>query len=168
MSEWTNRETKGAQHTIGVSLKPLTADNWQECIGLKVRREQADFLPSNLYSIAEAQFYPKAVPLAIYSEQDQMVGFVMYGIDVETEKWKIFRLMIDQACQGRGYGRAALERVIERLSAQSDCNEILIACQTGNDAARQLYASLGFVEQKVDENKIAARLELNGSAKNKI
>jgi hypothetical protein len=48
-------------------------------------------LPSNLYSIAEAQFYPQAVPLAIYNEQDQMVGFVMYGVDVKSGKWKIFR-----------------------------------------------------------------------------
>jgi diamine N-acetyltransferase len=80
-----------------VLLKPISADNWQECIGLKVKDEQADFLPSNLYSIAEAQFYPQAVPLAIYSEQDQMVGFVLYGVDVETGKWKIFRLMIDRA-----------------------------------------------------------------------
>jgi diamine N-acetyltransferase len=75
-----------------VILKPITADNWQECIGLKVKDEQADFVPSNLYSIAEAQFYPQAAPLAIYNEQDQTVVLVLYGIDVESGKWKIFRL----------------------------------------------------------------------------
>ena len=100
-----------------VGLKPITAYNWHTCIGLKVREEQADFLPSNLYSIAEAQFYPQAVPLAIYNEQDRMVGFVLYGVDVESGKWKIFRLMIDGAHQGKGYGRAAMEQVIERLRA---------------------------------------------------
>ena len=58
-----------------------------------------------------------------------------------------------------------MEQVIERLSTQPDCDEILITYQTDNDAARKLYASLGFVEQKVDENKITARLDLkwNGS-----
>jgi diamine N-acetyltransferase len=131
-----------------VVLKPITVDNWQECIGLKVTEKQASFLPSNLYSIAEAQFYPQTVPLAIYSEQDQMVGFVLYGVDVETGKWKVFRLMIDQAHQGKGYARAAMVQVIERLSIQPDCNEILIAYQANNDAARQLYASLGFVRDR--------------------
>ena len=82
----SRNEKQDARHTIRVSLKSLTADNWQECISLKVKDEQADFLPSNLYSIAEAQFHPQAVPLAIYSEQDQMVGIVLYGVDVETGK----------------------------------------------------------------------------------
>ena len=117
-------------------------------------------LPNNLYSIAEAQFYPQAVPLAIYNTQDQMVGFVMYGVDVESGKWKIFRLMIDQAYQGKGYGRAAMEQVIERLSAQPDCNEILIDYQTANDAARRLYASFGFIEETLIDSKVTARLAL--------
>lgn len=147
-----------------VSLKPITVDNWQECISLKVKDEQADFVPSNLYSIAEAQFYPQAVPLAIYSEQNQMVGFVMYGVDVEAGKWKIFRLMIDQAHQEKGYGRAAMEQVIERLSAQLDCDQILIAYRTDNDVARRLYASLGFIEETVIDNKVTGRLDLGTSS----
>ena len=154
-------EKREARRKIEVSLKPITADNWQECIGLKVKTEQADFVPSNLYSIAEAQFYPQAVPLAIYSEQDQMMGFVMYGVDVGTGKWKIFRMMIDQAHQGKGYGRAAMEQVTERLRAQPGCSEILIAYQTTNDAARQLYASLGFIEETVSDGKVTACLDLD-------
>jgi diamine N-acetyltransferase len=165
MGEWMNRETRGkmhdARHKIEVSLKPITADNWKGCIDLKVKDEQADFVPSNLYSIAEAQFYPQAAPLAIYSEQGQMVGFVLYGVDVENGKWKIFRLMIDHAHQGKGYGRAAMKQVIERLRSRPDCNEILIAYQTDNDAARQLYASLGFIEEIVSDGKVTARLDLN-------
>jgi diamine N-acetyltransferase len=144
-----------------VVLKPVTVDNWQECIGLKVKEKQAGFLPSNLYSIAEAQFYPQAVPLAVYSEQGRMVGFVLYGVDVETGKWKIFRLMIDRAHQGKGYGRAAMEQVIGRLRAQPGCSEILIAYQTGNDAARRLYASLGFIEETVGDGKVTACLDLD-------
>lgn len=144
-----------------VFLKPISADNWQACIGLKVKEEQADYLPSNLYSIAEAQFYPQAVPLAIYNEQDQMVGFVLYGVDVESEKWKIFRLMIDQAHQGKGYGRAAMVQVVERLRTQPDCDEILIAYQIGNETARQLYSSLGFIEETVSDDKVTAYLDLS-------
>jgi diamine N-acetyltransferase len=154
-------EQREARRKIEVSLKPITVDNWKECVGLKVKDEQSNFVPSNLYSIAEAQFYPQAVPLAVYNEQEQMVGFVLYGVDVESEKWKIFRLMIDQSHQGKGHGRAAMEQVIGRLRAQPGCSEILIAYQADNDAARRLYASFGFIEETVRDGKVTARLDLS-------
>lgn len=37
-------------------IRPVTKDNWQELIKLKVREEQKHFVASNLYSIAQAQF----------------------------------------------------------------------------------------------------------------
>jgi diamine N-acetyltransferase len=148
-----------------VRLSEITVDNWRECIELGVRDEQTDLVPSNLYSIAEAQFYPDAVPLAIYNDQGDMVGFVMCGVEVSSGKWKIFRLMIDRVYQGRGYGRAAIEQVITRLAAQPGCDEILISYKPTNDAARHLYASLGFVEQKANEDKVTACLELRTNRK---
>lgn len=149
-----------ARCKIGVRLEPITVKNWQVCIALAVKEEQVDLLPSNLYSIAQAQFYPQAVPLAIYGDKDEMVGFVMYGVDVASNSWKVFRLMIDQAHQGRGYGRAAMEQVIERLSARSDCSEILIVYRVENKAARRLYESLGFVKESAIDGKVTARLDL--------
>ena len=154
-------ERQDARCKNGVSLKPITVENWQRCIDLKVKEEQVDFLPSNLYSIAEAQYYSQAVPQGIYDEQDVMVGFVLHGVDVESGKWKIFRLMIDHAHQGKGYGRAAMEQVIERLRGRPDCREILIAYKVENYAARRLYDSLGFVKETVDDGKATARLDLN-------
>jgi diamine N-acetyltransferase len=145
---------------VQVRLSAITVDNWRECIELRVRDEQSELVPSNLYSIAEAQFYPDAVPLAIHNDEGQMVGFVLYGLDVISGKWKIFRMMIDHTYQGRGYGRAAMQQMIARLAARHGCDEILISYRPENDAARQLYASLGFVEQKVSEDKVTACLEL--------
>lgn len=122
--------------------------------------EQTDLVPSNVYSLAEAQFYPEAVPLAIYDDKERMVGFVMYGVDVTSDKWKIFRLMVDRAYQGKGYGRAAMQHVIERLAAQPGCDEILISYQPNNNTARQLYADLGFVEQDIGDEKVTACLKM--------
>jgi len=84
----------------------------------------------------------------------------MYGVDVESGKWKKFHLMIDRAHQGKGYGRAAMEQVIERLSAQPDCDEVLIAYQVDNEVARQLYSSSKFLEETVSDGKAAARFDL--------
>jgi len=143
-----------------VILRSITVENWKECIELQVCDDQKDFIPSNLHSIAEAQVYPRAVSLAIYNDEDQMVGFAMYGVDEVSGKWKVFRMMIDRAHQGNGYGRAAMEAVIERLAGRPDCDEILIAYKLTNEAARELYADLGFVEQGVSDGLVRARLDL--------
>ena len=88
----------------------------------------------------------------------------LYGVDVHTGKYKVFRLMIDQAHQGKGYGRAAMRKVIRRLVAQADCDEVLICYKLANHAAQKLYASLGFVEQEVNDDQVLASLELTRQA----
>lgn len=144
-----------------VTLQPITIHNWKDCIALKLHESQFDFVPSNLYSIAEAQFYPEARSRAIYNEGDEMVGFLLYGRDVLSGKWKIFRLMIDAVQQRRGYGRAAMEAAIAAISRQPDADAILICYHDANQPARQLYASFGFHEQSIDDSgKVTAILYL--------
>ncbi len=143
---------------VDICLQPITVHNWKTCIGLTLTDHQMDFVPGNLYSIAEAQFYPDACPLAVYNESGVMVGFVLYGRDVETGKWKIFRLMIEASQQGKGYGRAAMQKVMARIASQPDGGEMLVCYKDANHAARRLYAGLGFVEQNVDETGRATAL----------
>lgn len=146
-----------------VRLEPVTALNWKECCDLAVAPEQVGFLPSNLYSIAESQFYSEACPLAIYNGADHLVGFALYGVDVESGKWKIFRLMIDCAHQGKGHGTAAMREMITRITNERDCDEILVAYQENNAVARRLYRGLGFVEIGTDGSTITAKLDVNSS-----
>jgi diamine N-acetyltransferase len=141
-----------------IRLNPLTAGNWKACTELEISAEQVDYIPSNLYSIAEAQFYPEAVSYAIYNHEDQIIGYVLYGRDVSTQKWKIYRLMIDKASQGRGYGRAALREIIHEISQKPDGDQILIRYHQTNQAARGLYAGFGFVEIDVDTDGISTAL----------
>lgn len=141
-----------------IRLAPITVENWKEAIALKVAEDQTELLPENLYSIAEAQFYPQARAMAIYNTADQMVGFALYGRDVQRGKWKIFRLMIDASQQRKGYGRTAMVQLIEEIRRQPDSDEILIAYQSKNQVARKLYASLGFVEQSQSGDTVTAVL----------
>lgn len=148
-----------------VSLRPLTVENWRQCAGLAVAHDQVTFIAPNVYSIAEAQFRPAAVPLAVYSADGVMVGFVMYGIEQPAGRWKVFRLMVDRNHQRRGYGRAALAQVLRRLRDQPGCRTVYISYQDANDAARRLYRDFGFVEVERDGAKVTARLDLQeGSA----
>jgi hypothetical protein len=61
---------------MSVSLRPITHHNWREATQLKVRPDQAHFIASNTYSIAESQFLQydpdglvwNSIPLAVYAD----------------------------------------------------------------------------------------------------
>lgn len=127
-----------------VTLRDITPANWEAIIAMKVREDQKNFVASNLYSLAEAKIFPDCVPLAIYAAE-QPVGFLMYAYEDERREWWIFRLMIAQEEQGKGYGRAAMRLAIERMRAIPGCNRIFISFEPENSIAEQLYRSLGFV-----------------------
>ena len=147
---------------MNVRLEPITVENWKDCIALEIAPDQQHFVPSNLYSIAETQFYPEAKSRAIYNEDNQLVGYALFGREAQTQKWKIFRMMIDKAHQHKGYGRAAMQKIMKLISQEPEGNEILISYQEDNYVARNLYAKLGFIEQTTDHHgKVTALLDLS-------
>jgi diamine N-acetyltransferase len=127
-----------------IRLVELTADNWRTCAELRLHPDQKEFVRDNLFSIAEAQFYPDAHARAIYNAEDVMVGFVLYGRDDETGDWYIFRFMIDAEHQGKGYGRAALNEVVRVLVDTHGAEAIRLSYHEHNEAARRLYGAYGF------------------------
>jgi diamine N-acetyltransferase len=148
--------------SVKVYLEPVTLTNWKACAALELAPGQENFLPSNLYSIAESQFYEHSKSKAIYNEHDQLVGYALFGRDIFTNKWKIFRMMIDKSYQCKGYGESAMKEIIGQITKEPNANEILICYQNDNQVARRLYARLGFVKQEIDvEGKVTALLKLN-------
>ena len=126
-----------------VRLEPITPENFKECISLKVADAQANFVASNLMSIAQAKIYPTANPFAVYAGE-KLVGFVMYGFDTDEEHYYLGRLMIDEKHQGKGFGKAATLEVIERMKEIEDCREIYLSFVPENTGAEKLYSSVGF------------------------
>ena len=59
-----------------IELREITQDNYIECLILKARVENEDFVDPVVYSLAEAWvFYKDTRPFAIY-ENEKMIGFV--------------------------------------------------------------------------------------------
>lgn len=143
---------------MAMTLRPITVENWETCIDLKVAPEQAYFVADNTYSLAQAAYEDDCVPRGIYVDET-MVGFLMYWHLPPDTTYHINRLMIDVAHQGKGYGRRALELLIAELKAQPDCEAIGITYEPSNTQARQLYLKLGFVETgEVEDGELVARL----------
>ena len=147
-----------------VSLREITRDNWRECAKIRVEASQTHFVASNLFSMAQAKYEPECVPLAVYDDE-QMVGFVMYRPE-DHGLAKIFfidRLMIGEGHQKKGYGRAAMILLIERLRSQAGYNAILISFVPGNDVAQKLYSDLGFQDTgEIDDGELVYRMGLTG------
>lgn len=133
-----------------VTLKPITKENWEEAIDLTVMEEQKHFIASNLYSIAEVQFLENFKAEGIYCD-GKMIGFAMYGIDPDDNNFWIYRLMLDQAYQGKGFGAAAVNLIVDEIkSNNSACIPfIMIGYHPENDGARFAYKKAGFVETEM-------------------
>lgn len=138
-------------------IRPVTKDNWNELIKLKVREDQTHFVASNLYSIAESQFgfdesdgsgHWGAYLFGIYDDEGAPVGFLMYGYNFSYPKLQAFitRLMVDAKQQGKGYGRFGMNWMLERFRSDERIKTVGISYEPENEVARKLYASLGFVE----------------------
>jgi diamine N-acetyltransferase len=145
------------EHIMTMALREITRENWEQCVRLTVAPEQERFVASNAVSLAQSKYEPEWIPLAVYD--DEMVGFVMYGVYRDEGKHWILRVMVDRRFQGRGYGRAAMRLLLDRLRAIPGCDEVAISYEPENEVARRLYASFGFRETgEVIEGETIARL----------
>ncbi|MET0649013.1 MAG: GNAT family N-acetyltransferase [Pyrinomonadaceae bacterium] len=128
-----------------ITLRDIDRENFRAAVKLEVRDDQKSFVAPNVYSIAQSKVEPAYNVQAVY-DGDEMVGFVMYGWDEEEGCHSLARLMVDKNQQGKGYGRAATEAVVERLRAEPGCSQVVLSTNPSNAPAQALYESLGFVK----------------------
>ncbi|MBD7908247.1 GNAT family N-acetyltransferase [Sporosarcina gallistercoris] len=128
-------------------LAPITKDNWIEAISLRVHEDQECFVAPNAVSLAQLNFLEGFLAQGIYHE-DEMIGFTLYGIDEEDNDYWIYRMMIDQKHQGNGYGKQAVQLVINDIRSRKESSQqtISLSYEPENQIARHLYEKLGFRE----------------------
>src|SRR6478736_4760829 len=147
-----------------MTLREITRENWEQSIRLTVTPEQVSYVASNAISLAHSKYEPEWIPLALYAD-DEIVGFVMYGVYRDEGKYWILRVMVDKRFQGKGYGRAAMRLLLDRLRAIPGCDEVAISYEPENEVARHLYAACGFRETgEVIEGETVARLSFGGES----
>ena len=65
--------------------------------------------------------------------------------EIEERRYWIPRFMIDVSYQRKGYGKEAMQQVIDILKMNDECNYIGLSTEPDNDSAIHFYESLGFV-----------------------
>lgn len=66
---------------MNISLRPVTLDNFESVISLRLLDHQKSYLASNAYSIAEASLNPSLRTHAVYGDE-QAIGFALYSRQV--------------------------------------------------------------------------------------
>jgi len=143
-----------------IEFREITKENFKECINLKLKDGQEKFVAPNLYSIAQAGVWKGTESFAIYSKET-MVGFIMYYFDEEEKAGDLWRLMIAGDYQGKGFGKEALQKMIEYFRKIKDCCNIFLSYVPGNESAEKLYEFVGFeANGEIDNGEIVMELKL--------
>ena len=142
-----------------VELREITEENYEECLNLNIADSQKNFVSSNVHSLAQAWvYYDTAFPFAIYAD-DVMVGFIMLGYYEVKGYYTLWKFMIDEKYQNKGYGKKALRLGIDYLVKRFKVKEVYTAYYSTNHIARDLYASIGFCETgEIVGNEIGMKL----------
>lgn len=130
-----------------VELKVIAEDNFLDAFGLKLAPGQESFVSHPIRSLAQAYVYrDQCQPFGIYAE-GRMAGYVMVIYDYDVPEYDIWHMMIDESAQGRGYGSAALDRVLDYIRTKpfGPSGRVALTCNKNNPAARKLYESRGFL-----------------------
>ncbi len=128
---------------MDVILRAIDRSNWDKCCSLTVSSAQRAFVASNAYSLAQAAYEPDTWPMGIFCD-GELVGFLMWDFDSEHAMWEMLRLMVDEAYQGKGIGRAAVCKLLELVTAKVGHVPFYTSADPENAAALALYESLGF------------------------
>jgi diamine N-acetyltransferase len=126
-----------------ITLQNIDADNFWDIVSLDVSESQHEFILSNAVSIAQSKVQPECIPLAIYNDKIP-VGFAMYCIDRDDGEYWIYRLMIDEKYQSKGFGKAAMQLLLNEIQRDKRHNKIFLGVHTESINAVKLYENLGF------------------------
>jgi diamine N-acetyltransferase len=132
---------------MDIELREITRNSVIDVVKLDAGDDRRQVAPNSV-SIAQAYFEPAAWFRAVY-RGEQPVGFVMLydptlSATPESPHFYLWRLMIDKEHQGRGYGRAAVERLIEYVRTRPGATELHVSHVPAAHALARFYQSLGF------------------------
>lgn len=154
-----------------IHLEKVTYDNVKDILQLRVADCQKDFVASNDWSLIQAYLSvaegEPVFPFGIYNDET-LVGFIMMNYDndwsgYERDAWLnsdayqfykdkyyyyIWRFMIDEKYQRKGYGKEALKCAIEFIKTFpcGNAEYCVLSYEPKNLGAKKLYSSVGFEE----------------------
>ncbi|MBR5995793.1 MAG: GNAT family N-acetyltransferase [Eubacteriaceae bacterium] len=155
-----------------IKLEPINEDNRDAVLALSVRGDQPFVAPNDVSlrqaDEANAEKPGVARPFAIYADE-KLVGFCMFAFDPEEEdeddRYWLWRFMIDQNEQGKGYGQAALQEIIKYFR-ENGADRLFLSTEPENEVGLHIYRKAGFRDTGIiDEDEAVLMRMLKGPNK---
>lgn len=144
-----------------VSLREITKETLRPFLKMNVAEPQKNMVAPNAVSIAQAHFEPYAWFRGIYADETP-VGFIMLFDNPDEPSYFLWRLMVAEGFQGLGYGRKAIDHLVEYVKTRPNATELLVSHVKdvpGNPGL--FYQKCGFVYTGEEEdNELVMRLPL--------
>ena len=144
-----------------VSLREITQETLRPFLNMKVAESQNNMVAPNAVSIAQAHFEKYAWFRGIYAGETP-VGFVMLYDNSDKPEYFLWRLMIAEDHQGDGYGRKAVELLVNYVKTRPNATELLVSHVKdvpGNPGP--FYEKIGFeYTGEEEEGELVMRLRL--------
>jgi diamine N-acetyltransferase len=152
----------------------VTEDDDEAVMGLRRGPGQERYLGRMISHFEDAARYPEACP-RMWSVHDAdtglLVGFVMISDNIPPETlasdddivgpYFLWRLLIDHRFQGRGYGAATIDAVVEYLRRRPGADALYVSNVPGDGSPMTFYLHYGFrMTDRVADGEQVMRLDL--------
>lgn len=132
---------------MNIHLKDVDINNWVDCIKLSLHPYQEKSLASNSVTIAESKYEKHHRLRAIY-KGDTIIGMLSFCHEtqpLDLELYWLFRFMIDQNYQRKGYGTKVLDILKNEVKSLGG-KRLQTMCKPNNILALNAYKKYGFEE----------------------
>ena len=140
-----------------VELRDIVVQDDRDAVmGLRRAPGQERYLGSMASHFEDADEEPRAAPhpWAVHDlDTGELVGFAMIsdGIpepidDDLVGPYYLWRLLIDEQLQGRGYGAATIDAIAAYLETRPGADVLYTSCADGDGSPRGFYLRYGFTD----------------------
>lgn len=151
-----------------ITLQDVSYENLRAVIKIYETLSESDkkHVAPNVVSLAEAYLnYDIAWPKAIVLDET-IIGFVMLGLDnyiAKEEDWPVYflwRFMIGGEYQGKGYGKAVLNMLVDKCKAEN-IRYLYVSSTKYDPMPYEMYIKYGFVDTgEVDDGEQVLKLKI--------
>jgi diamine N-acetyltransferase len=148
-----------------VSLQAVTASNRAALDALRVAPAQRRFVSGVSESLRQAAEHPgaRAIPWGVYA-MDTPVGFVVIADEVDGPPYiahYLWKLLIDERHQRKGYGTATLDLIVEYFRGRAGVEVIWTSAGQGEGSPIPFYERYGFEQTgDIEEGEVKLRLTI--------
>lgn len=149
---------------MNLHFELITPDNWRIFNALNVKKDQEQWVASNVTILARAYVYREynSIVYAIY-DSNTPIGLLMQRDYFKSGKTYcvLDQFMIAEQFQGNGYGKKAMEQWISLVKQDRKYDSIMLCYKEEDIIACNLYEGLGFQHTgEVEEDEITMEYKL--------